>query len=100
MAVARFQQGEAHENRPRRPRRRDLLRLCRNSLRRPAADGGRLPGPATPFVVPAGGHETLSANAFGGSGIDIPPAGRSLFAPPGSAPRGPVLSARDSVPDR
>lgn len=52
-----------------------------------------------PFVVPAGGHETVSANAFGGSDIDIHRADGSLFAHRVTAPRGRVLSTAYSFTD-
>jgi hypothetical protein len=52
-----------------------------------------------PFVVPAGGNETVSANAFGGSDIDIYRADGSLFAHRVTATRGRVLSTAYSFVD-
>jgi hypothetical protein len=52
-----------------------------------------------PFVVPPGGHETLAANEFGGSDIDIHRADGSLFAHRVTAAHGRVLSTAYSFTD-
>jgi hypothetical protein len=52
-----------------------------------------------PFVVPPGGHETVSANAFGGNDINIDRADGSLFAHRVTAAHGRVLSTAYSFTD-